>query len=299
MTTGTTAEDALEAVRAPVDEALRVFLDRSRRDVAALDPFAAVLVDELDRLVAAGGKRLRPAFCVWGYRAVAADEPPAGDLASWPIVRAASALELLHTMALIHDDVIDETPERRGGPSSALALAEVAAERTAVDDPARFGRSAAIVAGDLAAVLADRLLSTSGFDDTALARAWVPYTEMRVRMGAGQLLDVAGLGDDPERSRLVARLKGGSYTIEGPLAVGASLAGAGPPALEALAAFGGPLGEAFQLRDDVLDADRASSATTGDVDALVGEARAALAGGPLRPVAVDALDALARSVSIG
>ncbi len=254
-----------------------------------MDRHASLLVEEIARLVRAGGKRLRPMFCYCGFRA-------AGGRDGGPVVRAAAALELLHTMALVHDDLMDEESERRGVVSSAPHLAAEATARRFPVDPAVFGRSAAMLAGDLAAVLADRMLLTSGFEPDALVRALGPYHAMRTEMAAGQLLDVAGLGVDPEHAASVARLKGGAYTVEGPLIVGAALGG-GSEALElAFRRFGGPLGEAFQHRDDLRDRDAAPGVTRERVDALVAEAIDALDDPAIPADTRSVLGALARKV---
>lgn len=299
-------DEALGSVRAAVDEVLAAYLRECATDLGRIDAAAQMLVDEIARLVLAGGKRLRPAFCVWGYRAAAgthgasapggaaADEPSASD----PIVRAASALELLHTMALIHDDLMDGATERRGVVSSAPFLASQARERGVPGDPERFGHAAALLAGDLAAVLADRLLLTSGFDTVALARALGAYHEMRLEMAAGQLLDVAGLASDPESALRAARLKGGSYTVEGPLVVGAELAGAGQGIVDGLRAYGVPLGVAFQLRDDLHDREGAHGATSATVNELVRTARRALPQTRMDPEAAVVLDALAQAMAM-
>jgi geranylgeranyl diphosphate synthase type I len=284
MTAAATA--AAPSLRDRVDGLLASFLREARDEVAGDDPGAAALVDEVIRLVAAGGKRLRPAFCFWGHLAAGG---PDGEA----ILRAATALELLHTMALIHDDLMDESAERRGVPVSAVHLAAESRRRGLTVDPERFGRSAAILAGDLAAVLADRLMLSSGFPPERLLRALGRYHRMRTEMAAGQFLDVAGLAGDRAAARRAAALKGGAYTVEGPLLIGAALAGA-PGAVEAaLSRFGAPLGQAFQLRDDLHDGEGAHGATPGEVNALVAEARAALDRAALAPAAVDALDALA------
>ena len=285
----TVISDALRAPRARIDEALRSFLDEERSRVQAIEPRAIAVLDETERLISAGGKRLRPAFCFWGYRA-------AGGLDDDRIVRASAALELLHTMALIHDDLMDATDQRRGVPSTAVRFAAEAIERGTPADADRFGSSAAVVAGDLAAVLADRLLSRSGFDAEALARASEPYHAMRVDMALGQYLDVAGLAHEPGDARRVAWLKGGAYTVEGPLMIGAAFADAGDAQRAAMRAFGRPLGEAFQLRDDLVDGEAASGTDAGLVEDLVQQARAALVGAPLDPVAIGALDELASLV---
>jgi geranylgeranyl diphosphate synthase, type I len=263
--------------REGIEGHLRAFLEAEREQVAAIDPEALPVFDEITRLVAAGGKRLRPAFCYWGYRAVGGSPGP-------PIERASAALELLHTMALIHDDLMDGAAERRGVPSTSALL----------------GTSVAVLAGDLAAVLADRLLLDSGFDAAALVRGLEPYHRMRVGMALGQYLDVAVPSAGSGRAREVAWLKGGSYTVEGPLQVGAALAGAGNAPRATLRDFGRPLGEAFQLRDDLVDGDAADGIDAAAVNDLVHAARTALtsASDPLDPEAVAALDELASLVAI-
>lgn len=302
----TLAADALETVRADVDAVLDEYLAESAADLGRIDERASLLVEEISRLVRAGGKRLRPAFCIWAHRAAGGSstprEPSLPGAPQQPIVRAAAALELLHTMALIHDDLMDSATERRGVEASSPHLAGEALVRGLRVDAVRFGDDAALLAGDLAAVLADRLFLTSGFEPVAIVRALAPYHEMRIDMAAGQLLDVAGLASDPDLAGRAARLKGGSYTVEGPLMVGAALAGDRADLRDALRAFGGPLGEAFQLRDDLIDAEAAHGATRETVNELVATARAALRAAT-RQTAIDAeaasaLDALAARVTM-
>jgi geranylgeranyl diphosphate synthase type I len=277
--------DALVAPRERIDRALNRFLRDARAEMAGMAPEALAPIDEVIRLVEAGGKRLRPTFCYWGYRA-------AGGPEGSSIVRAAGALELLHTMALIHDDLMDDATERRGAPSSALWLAD-RARRAGTVDPDRVGRSLAILAGDLAAVLADRLFLGAGFDADRLVPALDRYHRMRTEMAAGQCLDVIGWRADP---RAVASLKGGGYTVEGPLRIGAAIAGADPAVEEALARYGRPLGLAFQMRDDERDGDVSWEAA--EVTALVDEAKGALSG-ELDREAVDVLRAVADLVGAG
>jgi geranylgeranyl diphosphate synthase type I len=264
-----------------VDDTLATFLDAHVQNVERRDPRAALLIEEVRRLVRAGGRRVRPAFCFWGYRA-------AGGVDGEPIVRAAAAIELLHTMALVHDDLIDGTPERRGVPTTKTWLTQGARDLDlGRGDPAAFGGSGAILVGDLAAVLADRLMLESGFPASVLVRALAPYHEMRTDMAVGQFLDLAVVPVDPSAARRIAALKGGSYT-----------AGATPLVTARLRRFGAPLGEAFQLRDDLMDGDAAHGATAGDVDALVQEAVAALDPEVLDADAVEALRALADLIRV-
>jgi geranylgeranyl diphosphate synthase, type I len=275
----------LAAFRVRVDVTLDAFLAGARQEMVAIAPDAVMPIDEVIRLIATGGKRLRPTFCYWGYRA-------AGGRDGEPIERAAAALELLHTMALIHDDLMDGSAERRGEPASAFQLRERARQRGS-SDPERAGASLALLTGDLAAVLADQLLLTSGFGSATTVRALGRYHRMRTEMALGQALDVTG-GADPS---LAATLKGGSYTVEGPLLIGAALANGSPVVTQALSAYGSPLGLAFQLLDDERDGDATPPA--GRVSGLVARARACLGAPGLDPEAVRALSALADLVAAG
>jgi geranylgeranyl diphosphate synthase, type I len=217
----------LETLRGSVDSYLRAYIVERRSEL----PEAADLLDEIERMLSAGGKRLRPAFCYWGYVA-------AGGIPDERIVRAAASLELLHTFALVHDDVMDNADERRGEPT-------VHAKR---------GPNVAILVGDMALVLADDAFMGSGFDEKDLHRSFEVYSRMRRQVIAGQYLDLDAANREVDESvaRRIAVLKSGSYSIEQPLAMGACLAGATDDVLRRLRAFGGPLGEAFQLRDDLL-----------------------------------------------
>lgn len=252
-------------------------------------PEAAEMVDELRRLVAAGGKRIRPAFCYWGYRAAGGDD---GE----PIVRAAAALELFHTFALIHDDVMDESEHRRGVVST---YARFAGARAGEPGALRFGRSVAVLAGDLAAVLADEALIGSGFAPERLLPALRRYARMREEVAAGQYLDVQGAAATASADR-VASLKTGAYTVEGPLHVGALLAGGSPELLAALSRFAGPLGLAFQFRDDVLDKGEGvvPGASASEVNRLIDEARSALDDPAILEEAAESLGSLALALAL-
>ena len=216
-----------EELRQDVDAVLLGFLDVRRSELAE----SKTLFDEIERMVRAGGKRIRPCFCYWGYRSAA---KPHHD----EVVVAAAALELLHTFALIHDDVMDGTAERRGQPTVHAA----------------HDVSTAILAGDLALVLADDLLMSAKFPAEVTAAAFDVYSRMRREVIAGQFLDLKSVGSeiDEERARRIAVLKSGRYSVMEPLLVGAALAGAHDALRGTLAAFGETLGEAFQLKDDLL-----------------------------------------------
>jgi geranylgeranyl diphosphate synthase type I len=242
-----------------VTDELLAFIEDERAD---LEREVLPLLDELEALVRAGGKRIRPRFCYWGFIAAGGSEGP-------EILRVGASLELLHTFALIHDDVMDHSPLRRNRLTTFRALAELSAGVAHRGDPQRFGASAAILTGLLGFVLADRLFLTSGFPPEVITRAADRFDRMRTRAIAGQYLDLlsAHLGEaDEPTARRIGALKSGGYTIVDPLAIGALCASGGPPQIEVLEAYGSPLGEAFQMRDDVLGAFGDPSETGKDHD---------------------------------
>jgi geranylgeranyl diphosphate synthase, type I len=224
-----------------------------------VDARAARLSDlgsDADRLVAAareavsGGKRFRALFCYWGFRSVQ-DEGYDED----GLVRAAAALELLHASALVHDDYMDASDVRRGRPATHRAFERQHREQGWGGDPAQYGAAAAILLGDLLLSWADELLRTCGFDHARVLDALGYFDTTRGEVIVGQFLDVsvqARRASDVEAAMRVLRYKSAKYSVERPLHIGAALAGAGPEVFDALSRFGLPLGEAFQLRDDLL-----------------------------------------------
>lgn len=268
-------------LRARVDAALAAFLGERRDHVERRGPAALPLVGEMQRLVEAGGKRIRPAFCYWGFRATGGvDQGDAGQA----IVGVAAALELLHTMALVHDDLIDGAKERRGVPTTTVWFSERSDELRARGEPEAFGQAMSVLVGDLAAVFADRMLLESGFSPEALARALTVYHPMREDMAIGQYVGLFRVG--------------GGYTVEGPLLIGAALAGGSPDVRECLSRFGRPLGEAFQLRDDLQDGEAAFGLSGETVNDLVAEAKTALDPDLLTPESIPALRRLADMVAM-
>ncbi len=235
-------------LRARVDKALTAFLGTQRSRLLGIDPALADVADALEAFVLGGGKRLRPAFAYWGYRG-------AGGLDSDAVVAAVSALELVQASALIHDDLIDRSDTRRGEPAVHRRFATRHTEAGWRGGAAAFGDSAAVLLGDLALVWSDELLHSAGVDVADLARARPVFDQMRTEVTVGQYLDVhtQATGDTSvERAGKVARFKSAKYTVERPLLIGAALAGADSALVRAYSDFGLPLGEAFQMRDDVL-----------------------------------------------
>jgi geranylgeranyl diphosphate synthase type I len=285
-------------LRTRVDAVLTAFLDERIRDAERLDPAARLPAEEIVRLVSAGGKRMRPALCYWGYRAARGADRGGPDA---PIVRAAAALELLHTMALVHDDLIDGAKERRGVPSTAAWFEQRAEELGARREPGAFGEAMAVLVGDLAAVFADHLFLESGFSPDTLARALAVYHPMREEMAIGQYVGLSRStieAEGPEAAARAAALKGGGYSVEGPLRIGAALAGGSDPLGQCLSRFGRSLGEAFQLRDDLEDGDAAPGVTPELVNGRVAVAIEALDPGVVAPEALSILRRLANEVAM-
>ncbi len=237
--------DLRTRVQAVVDEVLA----HQCAVLARVSPDLQSMVDALSDLLA-GGKRLRPAFCYWGWRG-AGGSMELDDAA----LRAAASLEFLQACALIHDDVMDGSDTRRGLPSAHRRFAGVHRGAEWLGSPESFGVGAAILLGDLCLSWADELLLTTEFPDESLRRGKAVYDEMRTELMAGQFLDLleqARGGGSVERALTVVRYKSAKYTIERPLHLGAALAGADPSVAAAYTGYGLPLGEAFQLRDDIL-----------------------------------------------
>lgn len=235
-------------LRSRVHKVLSGYLARQSPALDAISEDLGPLTDTIGDFLLERGKRLRPAFCYWGWRG-------AGGPDSEEIVVAAAALEFVHACALIHDDVMDGSDTRRGQPAVHRRFASLHRVSSWSGDSGAFGSSAAILLGNLCLIWADNLLATSGLPTAALSRATPVYDEMRVEVMVGQYLDLleqALGGGSVERALRVARYKSAKYTIERPLHIGGLLAGAGGPALATYTAYGIPLGEAFQLRDDVL-----------------------------------------------
>jgi geranylgeranyl diphosphate synthase, type I len=240
---------ALPQVRSQVGQVLAEFLAKQRAVLPGAADELRPGLDALDALLA-GGKRLRPAFCYWGWRGTGAADCP-------ELLAAAAALELLHAAALVHDDVMDGSDTRRGQPALHRRFAAYHAERGWRGSAAAFGTGAAILLGDLLLGWTDELFAASGLAPDALARGRPVLDLMRGEVMAGQYLDLMAQasGDGSVASALrVVEYKTARYTIERPLHLGAALAGPGSAGAitAAYTGYGRPLGVAFQLRDDIL-----------------------------------------------
>jgi geranylgeranyl diphosphate synthase, type I len=274
----------LVRLRAEVARSLEQFIRGQRAVLAVIGDDMLPWIDVMTDLLA-GGKRLRPAFCYWGWRA-------AGGQDTQEIYAAAAALELLQASALVHDDVMDASDTRRGRPAVHRQFAARQAAAGFAGAAEAFGAGAAILMGDALLAWTDELYHGSGMAPQALRRGQPVLNAMRTEVAAGQYLDLVNQvtrSDSVQSAMRVVTFKTAKYTIERPLQLGAALAGALPDDLPGVAAgpptargrttarsvprtcteYGMPLGTAFQLRDDILgifgDPARTGKPVTGDI----------------------------------
>jgi geranylgeranyl diphosphate synthase type I len=253
-----------------VQSRLDGFLAEQGAGLAAISPDLDV-IEQSARELLAGGKRFRALFCYWGWRSVAAvadDSWTADAIAESeragldPVVSVASALEIFHAAALVHDDIMDNSDLRRGKPSLHRRFAALHGERAWTGSGRRYGDATALLVGDLLLAWSDELFEAGAAlaKQEAAAAARAQFALMRTEVTVGQYLDMleeASWQTRPDaellsRSHRVIVYKSAKYSVEAPLVIGASLAEASLPQLAALRAFGLPLGVAFQLRDDLL-----------------------------------------------
>ncbi len=251
-----------------VQDAIDEMLETRRAELVAIAPELAPLV-EIGGDLLQGGKRFRALFLYWGWHAISArvqDFDPLTDAVSEhlpAVVRACAALEVFHAAALVHDDVLDNSDTRRGRPSAHRRFEALHRETGWHGSSAEYGRAGALLLGDMLLGWSDEVLdeALAMLGRPAAARAArAEFVRMRTEVTAGQFLDI--LEENAWRvapeSELLARAhrvivyKSAKYSVEAPLALGAAMAGAAADQLDALRAFGLPLGVAFQLRDDLL-----------------------------------------------
>ncbi|MFJ5846836.1 polyprenyl synthetase family protein [Streptomyces sp. NPDC092903] len=237
-------------VRQRVSQILDDFVD-GKITAARTGAFPEEVAGYVGDFLNAGGKRIRPLLCVLGWHA--AGGAGSADQAA----RVGAALEMFHAFCLVHDDVMDHSATRRGRPAMHRALAAHHSKDRTRQAATDIGTAAAILIGDLALIWSDELLHAPETALDALQRTQVlPLIDtMRNEVLYGQYLDLTAtsqLAPDVGRALRVIRYKTAKYTIERPLHIGAALAGAPDSLLTQLSAFAVPLGEAFQLRDDLL-----------------------------------------------
>ncbi len=241
--------DQLDAWRAGLRQAVlsRVAEFVADRCAGALGACGVDVAGDVLAQFVDGGKCLRSTFMYLGWLC--------GEPGSDAALSAAASLELLHAFALLQDDVMDGATARRGRPAAHVQLATWHGRRGMSGSSHRFGESGAILLGDLCLIWAEQMLRDSGLAWHQLQRAWPRYDAMRTELAVGQVADLAtDVRDMPtlEAVLAVARRKSGNYTVRRPLEIGAAMAGCDDRMLAGLGAYGSAIGEAFQLRDDIL-----------------------------------------------
>lgn len=217
------------------------------RCAAELDESGVEVAGDILVNFVTGGKCLRSTFMYLGWLAGAADSDEA--------LFASASLELLHAFALLQDDVMDASSFRRGRPAAHVQFTQWHRKRQLSGPADRFGESAAILLGDLCLIWAEQMLRESGIEYRRLQQAWPRYDAMRTELALGQFADLANdVRDLPSMATVleVARRKSGNYTVRRPLEIGAALSGCSDRTISGLGRYGEAVGEAFQLRDDVL-----------------------------------------------
>jgi geranylgeranyl diphosphate synthase type I len=269
-----TSADAVLDPEAPLAQAFRdavsaeitAFLTEQSSVLDSMGP-ELVPVHLMASQMLCGGKRMRPAFCVWGYVA-AAGIPTDFDLK--PLLAAAGSLDVLHVSALVHDDLMDSSDLRRGRPAAHRQFEALHANAGWLGDSAAFGKAGAILLGDLLVMWSAQMLHGAGVDQSALERTLPIVEAMRTEVTCGQYLDMVAQAhplrqrapaigslrptielalDDASR---VVEYKAARYTVQRPTQIGAALGGGNDELYFALGAYGSPLGRAFQFRDDLL-----------------------------------------------
>jgi len=240
-------KETMAVEKGNIEREISAFFERERAACPSRPEFQTML-DALEEFTQRGGKRIRSVLLLMGYLSAGGDEL---DKAR----RAAVSMELVQDLMLIHDDLIDSSPERRGRPSFHMVYEGMHEKNGYRGDPSEFGRNMALIGGDLAESLANRALLSSGFPPKRLRDAMSCQACMVRDTGLGQLLDVmsqAAPGWTEEMVLMVHRYKTARYTFEGPLHIGAHLAGAKARQLRALSEYAIPVGTAFQITDDII-----------------------------------------------
>lgn len=229
-----------------VDNKLAEFFNDRIQDSAELSPFSEEIMQIIRDYTLRGGKRVRAALLFYGAKAIS-------DLNDEDLQKASICMELVQSYLLIHDDIMDQDALRRNGPTVHTSYTKLARKYKRFDKE-HFGNTMAIAAGDICSCLANLLLIQTNFDPKNKLSATKKLNQMMHKVIHGQVIDVLNDHSSTEDDILFGyALKTATYTVQGPLEIGAMLAGATNEQLQSIADYSIPLGKAFQIQDDILD----------------------------------------------
>lgn len=240
-------KDILKEYKQRIDNGLRIFFDKKISQVALISPYAKDILEHIKEFNLRGGKRIRPILTIFGYKAVGGRNEDA-------IIEAALAVELMESFLLIHDDIMDQDELRRGY-FTMHKIYEKKSERLFKTDHKRFGESMAIVAGDILAIFGSEVIANAQFPKQYKVKAIDKFNRVVINTCFGQILDIRSELEKDIKEENILRtqeLKTAIYTIMGPLHIGALLGGASDRQLKILTDYAIPLGQAFQIQDDIL-----------------------------------------------
>lgn len=240
--------DMLAKYQKQINGRLEIFFDEKIEEALRISSYTQEVVLNIKEYTLRGGKRLRPIFCIYGYKCLADTDIEA-------IIDASISLELMQSYFLIHDDIMDEDNLRRGELAFHIICKDLCERQFGKNKSPKFGVNMAIVAGDLLEAYGKEVLVKSEFKPENVNKALAAYTGITKKVGFGQILDITNerrASFNEDEILTVHRLKTASYTTEGPLHIGALLSGAKEADLQILSNYASPLGLAFQIQDDIL-----------------------------------------------
>jgi geranylgeranyl diphosphate synthase type I len=245
------AIEMLKKYKKRLDPFLKAYFSTKMRQAKKIDPLLVEMVEIIKRFVLSGGKRVRPALVYYGYLA-------AGGKEEEKAVKASMAIELAHAFLLIHDDIIDRDDTRHGIETVHETYRAWGKKlRLSESEAVHFGNSMAITTGDYAHAMANELLYDIDFGPEIILAALKKIQTIVSRTIPGEMLDILMGAQGSATEKEITRMHEGKtarYTFEGPLHLGAVLAGQKENVrlLEAFSAYSLPVGKAFQIRDDIL-----------------------------------------------
>ncbi|PIP26191.1 MAG: hypothetical protein CO140_02540 [Candidatus Moranbacteria bacterium CG_4_9_14_3_um_filter_40_7] len=237
-----------EGFKKQIDRELAVYLDRKIKEIKKLDFFTTDLAKQAKKIILSGGKRLRPAFMYWGYIA-------GGGKNREKILKTSISIELIHNFLLMHDDIIDHGKIRHGVETINARYAKISRLFFNPESAGHFGNSMALIFGDMLSTMGNQVVFTSDFPSKLIVKALNQVQTIVSQAVTGEIQDVYmdSSGKTSEEAILkMYEYKTAGYTIEGPLNLGAILAGAEEKIFKTLSAYALPLGVAFQIQDDIL-----------------------------------------------